>query len=71
MSRYQGATVALEWESVSIERPCPVCGEGAACSILEDGTFARCVNVVCDRPILTGGWLHRLADLDEPALQPI
>lgn len=72
MSRYAGLVADVpEWVSVSLERPCPVCGASTECTILEDDVFARCVNVVCERPVLTGGWLHRLSDLDERTLGPI
>ena len=72
MSRFAGATIDVpEWVSVTGERPCPVCGSFTECSILEDDGFARCVNVVCERPVLTGGWIHRLSDLDDRALRPI
>jgi hypothetical protein len=49
-----------EWVEASSTRPCPVCGGTSGCSILEDGEFVRCLEVVCDWPVLSGGWLHRL-----------
>jgi len=61
MSRYAHAAVDVpEWIEVSPARPCPICGGTSRCSIHEEGEFARCLKVVCDWPVLTGGWLHRI-----------
>jgi hypothetical protein len=60
MPRYGPVVDVPEWLDVSSDRPCPVCGGVSGCGVLEDGEFARCLNVVCERPVLTGGWLHRL-----------
>jgi hypothetical protein len=51
-----------DWVEASTTRPCPVCGGTDGCSILEDGEFVRCLEVVCDWPVVTGGWLHRVRD---------
>jgi hypothetical protein len=64
MPRYAHAAVDVpEWVETSPVRPCPVCGGTSQCSIHEDGEFARCLEVICDWPVLTGGWLHRIGDL--------
>ena len=71
MSRYARAVVEMpEWVDVSPGRPCPVCRATSGCSLLENEEFARCLNVVCDWPVLAGGWLHPLAAQDQeiPAL---
>ena len=48
------------WVEVSSTEPCSICGGTDKCSVHEDGEFGRCVEVVSDRPIVTGGWLHRI-----------
>jgi hypothetical protein len=61
MSRIAPAAVdAPEWIEASSLHPCPVCGGTSQCSIHEDGEFARCLEIICDWPVLTGGWLHRI-----------
>jgi hypothetical protein len=63
VSRYASPVVDVpEWMEVSTEEPCPICGSDSQCKVLEDGEFACCVKTVCDWPVLTGGWLHRLSD---------
>jgi hypothetical protein len=51
---------APEWIEASTLHPCPICGGTSQCSTHEDGEFARCVEIICDWPVLTGGWLHRI-----------
>jgi hypothetical protein len=61
MSRYAAEwTDALAWIEVSTGQPCPICGGTSRCVVYEDGEFVRCLEVVCDWPVLTGGWLHRI-----------
>jgi hypothetical protein len=50
----------VEWFVVSPPRPCPVCRATSGCSIRADGEFACCMRTVCEWPVVTGGWLHRL-----------
>ena len=51
-----------EWVEVSLARPCRVCGAVSECTVLESEEFAHCIRTVSDRPVLDGGWLHRLTD---------
>ena len=61
MSRYGNAVANVGgWIEVSVVEPCPACGGVNECSVHEDGEFARCLNVVCDWPVVSGGWLHRI-----------
>jgi hypothetical protein len=61
MSRYAEASVdVLEWVEVSSTQPCPICGGVSRCAVYGDDEFVRCLEVVCDWPVVTGGWLHRL-----------
>ena len=61
MVRFAGAPTDLPaWVEVSSVQPCPICGGTSQCAVHEDGEFARCLEVVCDWPLVTGGWLHRL-----------
>ena len=48
------------WVDVSSAEPCSICGGTTTCSVHEDGEFGRCLEVVSDWPIVTGGWLHRI-----------
>lgn len=61
VSRYGNAVADVGgWIEVSSSGPCPVCGGTAECSVHDDGEFARCLNVVCDWPFVSGGWVHRI-----------
>ena len=72
MSRYASPVIdAPEWVTVSADHPCPVCGATSECGVLEAGEFARCLNTVCEWPVLNGGWLHRLNEADAGSLTPI
>ena len=72
MSRYSRPTTDVpEWVPVSAEHPCLVCGASIACTFLANGDFACCVNVTCDRPVLNGGWLHRLNEPGAPTANPL
>jgi hypothetical protein len=70
MTRYRSAEVdAPEWLKASPKDPCPVCGATDGCKMCEDRTFACCMTVICEWPVLTGGWLHRL-DVVEKLVVP-
>jgi hypothetical protein len=49
-----------EWERVSSERPCPVCGANRGCST-HSNTFVSCERILSQWPLTTGAWLHRVA----------
>jgi len=49
-----------EWESVSSDQPCPVCGSPRGCST-HSGEFVSCERISSQWPLTTGAWLHRLA----------
>jgi hypothetical protein len=61
MARYADTSVEVpEWVEVSSAQSCPICGGSSQCAVHEDGEFVRCLAVVSDWPIVTGGWLHRI-----------
>jgi hypothetical protein len=61
MARHAEMSVGVPgWVDVSSAEPCSICGGTNTCSVHEDGEFGRCLKVVSDRPIATGGWLHRI-----------
>ena len=61
MSRYTAGSVdVVAWIEVSTLQPCPICGGTSRCAVHEDGEYVRCLEIVCDWPVLTGGWLHRI-----------
>jgi hypothetical protein len=61
-SRYHSRTTVENpaWDEVGRAEPCPRCGATSGCSILENREFVRCLTVVSQWPVLTGGWLHAL-----------
>jgi hypothetical protein len=68
MVRYAGAPADPPvWVEVSLVQPCPICGGTSRCAVHEDGEFARCLKIICDWPLVTGGWLHRLDGRDVEA----
>lgn len=48
-----------EWESVSSDQPCPVCGSSRGCST-HSSVFVSCERISSQWPLTTGAWLHRL-----------
>jgi hypothetical protein len=61
MTRHWVATdVAIQWETVAQQRPCPVCGGTSACGVAEDGRLVVCHATVSALPVNVGGWLHVL-----------
>ena len=61
MARHAAMLVSVPaWVDVSSAEPCSMCGGTTKCSVHEDGEFGRCLEVVSDWPIVTGGWLHRI-----------
>jgi hypothetical protein len=50
----------VDWNGVSVKRPCPICGGDAVCRTRPDGTFACCARRTSDWPLTNGLWLHRL-----------
>jgi hypothetical protein len=54
------AGIDSDWRLVSQERPCPVCGDDASCSIHTADDFACCAREPSDWKLTNGSWLHRL-----------
>ena len=54
------AGIDSDWRLVSQERPCPVCGAEAACSIHTADDFVCCAREPSDWKLTNGSWLHRL-----------
>jgi len=57
-----------DWVPASPPSPCPVCRATSGCWISADGEFACCLRTVCDWPVVSGGWLHRLDEGGAPAV---
>ena len=55
-----------EWLRTRKDRRCPVCGKPDWCSVAADGTAAHCMRIASDRPLTSGGWIHRLAETAAP-----
>ena len=55
-------SVALEpeWDGVSAEHPCAICGGPTVCRRHVDDPFASCTRTPSDWPLTNGGWLHRV-----------
>jgi hypothetical protein len=51
--------VEEEWTFVSLKRPCKICGRHEGCRSGYGGRFAGCLQRASERPLITGGWLHR------------
>jgi len=61
MAKYADTSVDVpQWFEVSSAQSCPICGGSSQCAVHEDGEFVRCIKVVSDWPVVTGGWLHRI-----------
>ena len=56
-----------EWESVSPDRPCPVCGSSRGCST-HSSIFVSCERTTSQWPLTTGAWLHRITEERAPVL---
>jgi hypothetical protein len=54
-----GLTTEADWESVSRECPCPICGACRGCST-HSQVFVSCERISSQWPLTTGAWLHRL-----------
>lgn len=54
---------ANRWVKVSHGEPCPVCQRSDWCTRTADGECVKCMRVESERPVETGGWVHRL---DQP-----
>jgi hypothetical protein len=59
-------SVDIEWMTVSVRRPCPVCGGSLQCQLQLEGAFAACSKRPSDWPMTSGAWLHRI-DLPAPS----
>ncbi len=55
------------WVEVTRSEPCPICEHPDWCARTTDGMAVYCMRVESDKPIESGGWIHRL---DEP-LPPV
>ncbi len=62
MERVSGMdTQQSAWERVSARKVCPICEHDSWCSVLEkpEGITVHCMRVKSDRPVKSGGWIHR------------
>ena len=55
------AAVDTEWEHVTEQEPCPVCGRDSGCQSHTQGAFVCCVRCPSEWLLTNGGWLHRVA----------
>lgn len=49
-----------EWRETSRKHRCAICDKDHWCTFTTDGAVAKCMNVTSDRPVASGGWIHRL-----------
>lgn len=49
-----------EWNGVSAERPCAICGARTVCRRHANDAFASCTHKPSDWPLVNGAWLHRV-----------
>jgi len=74
MARSRGPAAVVDeqaWAKVSQAQPCRICGAVDGCLMLTSGEFADCHQAASERPLVDGGWLHRLdpaTGLDSPEL---
>jgi hypothetical protein len=61
MRLVRSSTSEFEWEGVSDENPCPICGARSICRLHDDERFACCLQRPSEWPLTNGGWLHRLS----------
>lgn len=54
-----------EWVKTSKAHTCQVCGRPSWCTFTRDGAVAKCMRVPSDKPVASGGYIHKLADTDE------
>lgn len=52
-------TNEADWESVTLQRPCPVCSSTQGCST-HSRSFVSCERTPSQWPMTTGTWLHRV-----------
>ncbi|HVU00705.1 MAG TPA: hypothetical protein VHE30_03105 [Polyangiaceae bacterium] len=58
-----------EWQIVSAERPCAVCGARRGCRFrVDDAAYACCENCESTWPLTNGAWLHRTKGADAVGL---
>jgi hypothetical protein len=50
-----------EWTPASAKRPCVICSAHDGCQMRSDDDFACCKRVSSEWPLVTGGWVHRVA----------
>ncbi len=61
MVRYGPAVLAAgEWINADSDHPCPICYGVEGCGTLRDEGYARCLEWPSERPLVAGGWLHRI-----------
>lgn len=47
-----------EWNKVSKQHPCPICGHARWCLVSPDGEAVLCNRVESDKPAKNSGWIH-------------
>ncbi len=57
---YKAQSTDIEWVSVSVQRPCPICGNALSCHVQSGAPFAACIKQPSDWPLTSGAWLHRI-----------
>lgn len=62
MRSTQATTLDVEWNGVSEQRPCAICGGGSECRRHAVDAFASCARQPSDWPLTNGAWLHRIVD---------
>ena len=49
-----------KWVQASRKHHCAICGKNHWCTFTTDGAVAKCMCVTSDKPVASGGWIHRL-----------
>lgn len=56
----QSLALDPEWNGVSPEHPCDICGGPSVCRRHADDPFVSCTRRPSDWPLTNGAWLHRV-----------
>ena len=54
----KGYGMPAQWERVSRDQPCPVCGHADWCAYV--GALVYCMRIESGKPVASGGWIHKL-----------
>ncbi len=52
----------MPWVRCTKALRCPICDKPDWCEVTEDGQIALCMRIESDKPVVKGGWTHKLSD---------